>query len=141
MIMNCVSPQGPTRQCWPNKAAATEAGSSHSNGSNPLDPEELTEIIRFACPCTLLIRFTLARPKPESTANACRMVNQSDLVELELKSKRFTLALRKKEALEPPEPVYQVGGEHQHRLLCKPTFWLASFMCLMRILNVIESML
>ena len=37
------------------------------------------------------------------------MVNQSDLVELELKSKRFTLALRKKEALEPPEPVYQVG--------------------------------
>ncbi len=37
------------------------------------------------------------------------MVNQSDIVELELKSKRFTLAVRKKEALEPPEPVYQVS--------------------------------
>lgn len=79
--------KGPARQCWPNKAAATEAGSSHSNGSNPLDPEELTEIIR--------------------------MVNQSDLVELELKSKRFTLALRKKEALEPPEPVYQAPPPQQ----------------------------
>lgn len=32
-----------------------------------------------------------------------RMVHDTDIVELELKSKRFSLAVRKKEALESPE--------------------------------------
>lgn len=43
-------------------------------------------------------------------AGMCRMVHDTDIVELELKSKRFSLAVRKKEALELPEPtvVYQV---------------------------------
>jgi len=39
------------------------------------------------------------------------MVHDTDIVELELKSKRFSLAVRKKEALESPEPApmaYQV---------------------------------
>ena len=31
------------------------------------------------------------------------MVHDTDIVELELKSKRFSLAVRKKEALESPE--------------------------------------
>ena len=35
---------------------------------------------------------------------ACRMVNTTDIVELELKSKRFSLAMRKKEAIAVPEP-------------------------------------
>ncbi len=39
-----------------------------------------------------------------------RMVHDTDIVELELRSKRFSLAVRKKEAIEVPEPtvVYQV---------------------------------
>ena len=36
------------------------------------------------------------------------MVHDTDIVELELKSKKFSLAVRKKEALETPEPTYQV---------------------------------
>lgn len=38
------------------------------------------------------------------------MVHDTDIVELELKSKRFSLAVRKKEALEVAEPtvIYQV---------------------------------
>ena len=41
---------------------------------------------------------------------ACRMVHSTDIVEFELRSKKFSLAVRKKEALEVPEPVYmQVG--------------------------------
>lgn len=36
------------------------------------------------------------------------MVQDTDIVEFELKSKRFSLAVRKKEALEQPEPVIQV---------------------------------
>ena len=40
----------------------------------------------------------------------CRMVHDTDIVELELRSKRFSLAVRKKEALESQEPtvIYQV---------------------------------
>lgn len=40
-----------------------------------------------------------------------RMVHDTDIVELELKSKRFSLAVRKKEALEAAEPtvIYQVS--------------------------------
>ena len=39
-----------------------------------------------------------------------RMVHDTDIVELELRSKRFSLAVRKKEALEAAEPtiIYQV---------------------------------
>ena len=37
---------------------------------------------------------------------AHRMVHETDIVEMELKSKKFTLAVRKKEAIEQPEPVY-----------------------------------
>ena len=39
-----------------------------------------------------------------------RMVHDTDIVELELRSKRFSLAVRKKEAIEAMEPqvVYQV---------------------------------
>ena len=37
-----------------------------------------------------------------------RMVHDTDIVELELKSKKFSLAVRKKEALKQPEPLYQV---------------------------------
>ena len=36
------------------------------------------------------------------------MVHDTDIVELELKSKKFSLAVRKKEALKQPEPLYQV---------------------------------
>ena len=45
-----------------------------------------------------------------STAQSCRMVHDTDIVELELRSKRFSLAVRKKEAIEALEPqvVYQV---------------------------------
>ena len=35
-----------------------------------------------------------------------RMVHSTDIVEFELRSKKFSLAVRKKEALEVPEPVY-----------------------------------
>ncbi len=39
------------------------------------------------------------------------MVHSTDIVELELKSKKFSLSVKKKEALEQPEPVYaQVRG-------------------------------
>ncbi len=34
----------------------------------------------------------------------CRMVNSTDVVELELKSKRFSLSMRKKEAIAVAEP-------------------------------------
>ena len=38
----------------------------------------------------------------------CRMVHDTDIVELELKSKKFSLSMKKKEAVERPEPIYQV---------------------------------
>ena len=39
------------------------------------------------------------------------MVHSTDIVELELKSKKFSLSVKKKEAVEQPEPVYaQVRG-------------------------------
>ena len=43
----------------------------------------------------------------------CRMVHDTDIVELELRSKRFSLAVRKKEAIEAVEPqvIYQVRGQ------------------------------
>lgn len=56
------------------------------------------------------------------------MVHDTDIVELELKSKKFSISLRKKEALATPEPIYQMVGfstfvqsfsirSRQHRLL------------------------
>ena len=36
------------------------------------------------------------------------MVHDTDIVELELKSKKFSLSMKKKEAVERPEPIYQV---------------------------------
>ena len=49
------------------------------------------------------------------------MVHDTDIVELELRSKRFSLAVRKKEAIEALEPqvVYQV-------CLCSRPRWLQS---------------
>ena len=49
-----------------------------------------------------------------NTAAPCRMVHDTDIVELELRSKRFSLAVRKKEAIEALEPqvVYQVCWQY-----------------------------
>jgi hypothetical protein len=46
------------------------------------------------------------------------LFQDTDIVELELKSKKFSLALRKKEALESAEPqvVYQVRGPNVKRV-------------------------
>lgn len=79
----------------PKAAKVEDVGldSSLSNGasgaSNPLAFDELTDIIR--------------------------MVHDTDIVELELRSKRFSLAVRKKEAIEVPEPtvVYQQAPQQQ----------------------------
>jgi hypothetical protein len=59
-------------------------------------------------------------------------VNETDIVELELKSKKFNLSLKKKEALKQPEQTvhYQVcarGRRSPHRetssaLLCPPSW-------------------
>jgi hypothetical protein len=38
------------------------------------------------------------------------MVNETDIVELELKSKRFSLTLKKKAALQAAEPIIQVNS-------------------------------
>lgn len=48
-----------------------------------------------------------------SKFSSCRMVHDTDIVELELRSKRFSLAVRKKEAIEAMEPqvVYQVWSQ------------------------------
>ena len=62
--------QGPSRQCWPSKAAATETGSSLSNGSNPLDPEELTEIIRSTGPLSWPIALTLVKIVRKASGHA-----------------------------------------------------------------------
>jgi hypothetical protein len=40
------------------------------------------------------------------------MVNDTDIVELELKSKRFSLSLKKKAALQAAEPIVQVSLVH-----------------------------
>lgn len=39
------------------------------------------------------------------------MVNETDIVELELKSKRFSLSLKKKAALQAAEPIIQVSTD------------------------------
>lgn len=39
------------------------------------------------------------------TLPAHRMVNETDIVELELKSKRFNLSVKKKEALKAEQPI------------------------------------
>lgn len=69
------------------RSAATDRADGSSNGAtgatNPLDFEELTELIR--------------------------MVHDTDIVELELKSKKFSLSMKKKEAVERPEPIYQAA--------------------------------
>jgi hypothetical protein len=61
-----------------------------------------------------------------------RMVHDTDIVELELKSKRFSLAVRKKEALEAAEPtiIYQVCCLTECRRPClgfpQGTRWLSA---------------
>lgn len=45
------------------------------------------------------------RPRRAARARPCRMVNETDIVELELKSKRFNLSVKKKEALKAEQPV------------------------------------
>lgn len=40
------------------------------------------------------------------------MVHSTDIIELELKSKKYTLSLKKKEALHVAQPVVQVGLLH-----------------------------
>ena len=49
-------------------------------------------------------------PGTHCSLSHCRMVHDTDIVELELRSKRFSLAVRKKEAIEAVEPqvIYQV---------------------------------
>jgi acetyl-CoA carboxylase biotin carboxyl carrier protein len=42
----------------------------------------------------------------EELTDIIKMVHSTDIVELELSSKKFSLTVRKKEALEQPEPVY-----------------------------------
>lgn len=64
-------------RCIPRAEADGLAGAISGGTSNPMDFDELSEIIR--------------------------MVNSTDVVELELKSKRFSLSMRKKEAIAPPE--------------------------------------
>ena len=44
-----------------------------------------------------------------------RLVNETDIVEMTLKSKRFNLEVRKQEALKVPEPVYQVRRHRAFR--------------------------
>lgn len=49
---------------------------------------------------------------------ACRLVHDTDIVEFELKSKRFSLSVRKKEALQAEQAAaYQVGrgAQETHR--------------------------
>jgi hypothetical protein len=45
------------------------------------------------------------------------MVNETDIVELELKSKRFSLSLKKKAALQAAEPVIQVSRPRSSMIL------------------------
>ncbi len=52
-----------------------------------------------------------------ATVLNCRLVNNTDIVELELKSKKFNLTVRKKEALKAAEPVIQVCLVLGHRNL------------------------
>lgn len=57
----------------------------------------------------------LACPMPELHCTPLhRMVHDTDIIELELKSKKFSLNLRKKEALQAQQPVVQVGGGTLH---------------------------
>ncbi|GAX77685.1 hypothetical protein CEUSTIGMA_g5128.t1 [Chlamydomonas eustigma] len=44
----------------------------------------------------------------DELSDIIRLVNETDIVELSLKSKRFNLEVRKQEALKAQEPVYQV---------------------------------
>jgi len=44
----------------------------------------------------------------EELSDIVRMVNETDIVELELKSKRFSLSLKKKAALQAAEPIIQM---------------------------------
>ncbi|KIY91778.1 acetyl-coa biotin carboxyl carrier [Monoraphidium neglectum] len=61
--------------------AAVAASSNGTGASNTLDFEELSDIIRI--------------------------VNDTDIVELELKSKRFNLSVKKQAALKAAEPTVQ----------------------------------
>ena len=64
----------------------------------------------MGCPAALPFRLRLSWFIQTDCA-LCRMVHSTDIVELELKSKKFSLSVKKKEALEQPEPVYaQVRG-------------------------------
>ena len=64
-----------------------------------------------------------------------RMVHETDIVEMELKSKKFSLNVRKKEAIEPPEPIYvcpitpaasQLWTVIKHFLVLPPFCWWQS---------------
>lgn len=68
-------------------------------GRNPQPPSNLP-------PLPPWLTRTLTCPRPPTHPR--RMVHDTDIIELELKSKKFSLAVRKKEALEVPEPVIQV---------------------------------
>ncbi|GBF88918.1 hypothetical protein Rsub_01417 [Raphidocelis subcapitata] len=62
----------------------TAAASNGTGATNMMDFEELSDIIR--------------------------MVNETDIVELELKSKRFNLSVKKKEALKSEQPVIMMAA-------------------------------
>lgn len=101
----CLQPQtvcGPSRPAVRHQAARCKLSSraasaqdvdqvsadGSTSSANPMDFEELSDIIK--------------------------MVHSTDIVEFELRSKKFSLAVRKKEAVAQPEPMYlpalQGGG-------------------------------
>ena len=54
------------------------------------------------------------------------MVHSTDIVELELSSNKFSLSVRKKEALEQPEPVY---APVRYTDLCAAQLLLSAIAC------------
>ena len=112
------------------KAALTEqavASNGAAHNGKLLDFDELTDIIRSdqghgkhlltsQCGkhlqhCQLCCRLGLAvryHCNAHTCFMLCRMVHDTDIVELELKSKKFSLAVRKKEAIEQPEAAHPV---------------------------------
>ncbi|KAL3132273.1 hypothetical protein ABBQ32_008858 [Trebouxia sp. C0010 RCD-2024] len=93
--VGCNSSGRATRQQVSARSRAVSAASAQDvdqvsaegtqHNANPMEFEELSDIIK--------------------------MVHSTDIVEFELRSKRFSLAVRKKEALVQPEPVY-IPGPH-----------------------------
>eukprot|EP00798_Chlamydomonas_sp_ICE-L_P004182 gene4183-14282_t len=98
---------------------------ANENDSCPVEPAVSIDLAQPTC----IVRANDNGSSPvqpaapvdfEELNNILRLVNTTDIVELDLKSKRFNLVVRKREAIVIPEPVIQMIAAPQYQQMAAP---------------------